>query len=228
MRIQTTSLVLLFSFGCGLKIVSGSEYKDVKANILDSVSLDKYPRELARDMASKKIGLIKSILAEKEEEDGLHKSTFVVEALEEKGPMDSATILQSPVCRPFVTEIIVHSKKLVDLGEETTLDLFCSDSDREMMSSVLMGKTNDMVKDVLFGNPDLCHEAFEMMKIGQKKQITQSLSDKASCEAEVKKELESLRQVGDESDERVNWGAVTNIARSVVTVASSALLSWLN
>lgn len=228
MRIQTTSLFLLFSFGCGLKIVSGSEYKDVKANILDSVSLDKYPRELARDMASKRIELIESILADKEEEYGFHKSTFVVEALEEKGPMDSATILQSPVCGPFVTEILVHSKKLVNLGEETILDLFCSDSDREMMSSALMGKTNDMVKDVLFGNPDVCHEAFEMMKIGQKQQITQALSDKASCEAEVKKELESLRQVGDESDERANWGAAKDFAKSTIQSVSSALLSWFD
>lgn len=213
MRIQTTSLFLLFSFGCGLKIVSGSEYKDVK---------------LARDMASKKIGLIESILAEKEEEDGLHKSTFVVEALEEKDPMDPATILQSPVCGPFVTEILVHIKKLVNLGEETVLDLFCSDSEREMMASVLVGKISDMIKDVLFGNPDVCHEAFEMIKIGQKKQITQALSDKASCEAEVKKELESLRQVGDESDERANWGAVKTIARKAVKAVGSALLGWVN
>jgi len=233
MLIQNTSLLLLSYFGYGVKIVSGSENKDVKAAISDRVFMDKYPRELARDIASEKIELIESILAEKEG-DSLYKNTFVVEALEEQGTNDPKMILQSDVCEPLVTDMLVHMTKLAGLGEETLLDLYCNDYDRETMASVLMDKTNDMVKDVLYGNLDVCHEAFDMMKIRQKKNIAQALGDKASCEAEVMEELERLRQL--ESDERVNWGAATNAVTSVakkygpkiIEGATSCLLGWLS
>ena len=156
-------------------------------------------------MVLEKMGLIESTLAQEEEETDLHENTFVAEALEASGSMDPKMILQSPVCESFVTEILENTKKLVGFGEETILDIFCSDSDREAVSSEIKGKINGMVKDVLFGDPESCREAYEMMKIGQMKFITQALSDKDSCETEVNKELANLRQLGDESGERGNF-----------------------
>merc|ERR1712008_234974 len=169
------------------------------------------------------LGEIKSTLVQEEEETGLRESTFVAKALEASDSMDPKSILQSPECESFVSEVVVKAKKVVGFGDETILDLFCSDSEREVVSSTVKSKMNDMVKDVLFGDPEACREAYEMTKIGQVEFVTQALSNRDSCETEVKNELANWHQLEDESGERSSfWFIAASIAISVVP----SVISW--
>jgi len=224
MRVQPIVLIILSSFGDGLQKACGEAEPEVVANDLDSVSFDHHRRKVLE-----MVGMIEPIfednarmdeVAELEEEitkleaemlEVKEQSNFHQKNLKGKSSTAPVDVLASAECEKYMAGTKSLVQEIVSFGEESLKNFFCTDGARVDLTSKFETKLDEMVEDVLFGESDPCHEAFEMIKIQDKKYIFEALSSKESCEVELKKEIESVQkgEPGERSSFLCSGGGLT-------------------
>lgn len=240
MRVQPIVLIILSSFGDGLQKACGEAEPEVVANDLDSVSFDHHRREVLEMM-----GMIEPILEDKARMDEVveleediakleaemlevkEQSNFHQKNLKGKSSTAPVDVLASAKCEEYMAGTTSLVQEIVSFGEESLKEMFCTDGARRDITSKFEAKLDEMVGDVLFGESDPCHEAFEMIKIQEKKDIFEALSSKETCEVEVKKEIEIVQK--GEASERSSFlcgGLCISVAGGVVSSVIPTLFSW--